>query len=181
MARAATSTFRSGKDAKLHAIGAGDLHTLVDQRIERNEGRGNLYPLLRDGFLLWWDRRRRWTNRPFEEVYAPRGRYIFPEIQATVKIGGILAIRDGRGVDRYVYPYFSLDPELSERFARLGLWLISQAIPTVPIESVRILDVFQGQTFSTDRHPLRGNERAVFLREYRRVLDRWNELRDEYD
>ena len=46
-------------DAKRHVFGVHDLHAATNGRIAGNCRRQNLYPQLRDGFLLWWDRRRR--------------------------------------------------------------------------------------------------------------------------
>ncbi|MEK9971455.1 MAG: hypothetical protein VW600_20140, partial [Ferrovibrio sp.] len=42
-------------DVKQHVFGSANLIELVAARIEANHQRRNLYPLLRDGFLLWWN------------------------------------------------------------------------------------------------------------------------------
>jgi hypothetical protein len=78
-------------DAKDHVFGLSDLHASVAGRIESNDRRGNLYPRLRDGFLLWWDQRRRWTNEPFRKAQPQRARFPFPGIDAVVRIDSILS------------------------------------------------------------------------------------------
>jgi len=55
-------------DAKQHMGGASDLKLTTAARIELNKGRERLYPELRDGFLLWWNKKRRWINEPFEPL-----------------------------------------------------------------------------------------------------------------
>lgn len=58
-------------DAKSHALGAGELLGLVDERIESNKGRQRLYPRLRDKFLEWWGPFRAQTNQPVRPVENP--------------------------------------------------------------------------------------------------------------
>jgi hypothetical protein len=166
-------------DAKSHVFGTADLHTLVDQRVASNLRRGNLYPRLRDGFLVWWNERRRWTNEPFRPGESPKARFEFRAVGAVVKVDNILSVRDGLRVERLVYPYFAPEPVLSEHAARLGLWLLVTALPTVPPSAIRILDVIAGRTFSLDRTPLLGNEEQELRRLYLDLLRRRDELRDE--
>lgn len=167
-------------DAKAHVFGTADLHECVEERIAANGGRANLYPLLRDGFLLWWNERRRWTNEPFRPGQALKAHFSFPSLGATVKVDSILSVRDGRDVEHFVYPYFAPSPALGEEAARLGLWLLSQALPTVEADEFRILDVIRGRTFSLDRHPLQGDEEENFRRRYATALQWREELRREY-
>lgn len=168
-------------DAKDHVFAVSDLHDMVDDRIARNPRRRNLYPRLRDGFLSWWNERRRWTNEPFRPGQSIKVRFAFPRLGATVKVESILSVRDGGGVERFVYPYFAPDPILSENAARLGLWLLTRALPNVPQNSIRILDVIRGQTFSLDRTPLQGDEENDLRRRYAELLRQRDELRDEDD
>lgn len=168
-------------DAKEHAIGRGDLHTSVDSRIAANKNRENLYPQLRDGFLAWWNKRRRWTNGPFEQFTAPRGKIEFPEIYATVKIANFLALRDASKDDHLVYPYFSHSPSLTEEAGRLALWAIGEARVTENNRAIVVLDVIRGTAFSLETHPLNGNERSIFESKYRTVIAQWNKLWDEYE
>jgi hypothetical protein len=168
-------------DAKSHVFGTADLHLKVRQRIALNHRRGNLYPKLRDGFLLWWNNRRRWTNEPFRPGQSVKARFSFPGVAAVVKVDSILSVRDGLDAERLVYPYFAPEPVLSEHAARLGLWLLVAALPEVPPNAIRILDVIRGQTFSLDRSPLRGNEEEELRRRYVELLRLRDELRREED
>lgn len=169
------------KDAKDHAFGDTDLHDTTEQRIEANYRRANLYPLLRDGFLLWWNERRRWINAPFQPIAVPKTRFTVPRLGTTVKIDSILAVRDGRDDNHYVYPYWFPKPALSDEAARLGLWILTQALPRIPTDELRILDVIRGQTFSLERNPLVGNEAALFARRYNTAAALRQTLREEYD
>lgn len=169
------------KDAKDHVFGDTDLRDTTRIRIEGNDKRANLYPQLRDGFLLWWDERRRWTNAPFQRVDVPKSRFQVPGLDTTVKVDCMLAVRDGRGDDYYVYPYWFPQPELSVEAARLGLWLLGQALPRIPAGELRILDTIRGRTYALDRTPLLGNEAAVFARRYTAIAELRRALRDEYD
>lgn len=168
-------------DAKSHVFGSGDLHDMVEARMEANVRRTNLYPRLRDGFLLWWNERRRWTNEPFRPGRSLKVHFPFPGLDATVKIDSVLSVRDGLDAEHAVYPYFAPEPVLSDAAARLGLWLLTRALPTVPPAEIRILDVIRGRTFSLDRMPLRGDEEAEFRRRYSELLRQREALRREYD
>lgn len=168
-------------DAKAHVFGTLDLYDAVDERVAVNQRRVNLYVRLRDGFLLWWTERRRWTNEPFRQGHALKTHFRFPGLEATVKVDNILSVRDGLGEQHAVYPYFAPEPVLSEEAAKLGLWLLSQAFPKIPPSEFRILDVIRGQTFSLDRNPLDGNEEENFRRRYSHVLSEWATLRGEYE
>jgi len=167
-------------DAKDHVFGIADLHDMVDNRVEANGRRSNLYPQLRTGFLTWWNERRRWTNEPFRPGRQLKAHFTFPNLDAVVKVDNILSVRDGVGEEHVVYPYFAPQPELSENAARLGLWLLSSALPTVPMEEIRILDVIRGRTFSVDRTPLRGSEQEEFTTRYSAALSEREVLRREY-
>jgi hypothetical protein len=167
-------------DAKAHVFGTADLHTCVEERVAANGGRANLYPLLRDGFLIWWNERRRWTNEPFRQGQSLRTNFQFPGIKATVKVDSILSVRDGNGVEHFVYPYFAPTPALSDEAARWGLWLLGRALPSVQENELRILDVIRGRTFSTDRNPLQGNEEERFRHRYEKILVEREILRREY-
>lgn len=169
------------RDAKDHVFGSVDLHEITDQRVNDNGRRSNLYPLLRDGFLLWWNDRRRWTNAPFEPIDTPRTRYRVPGVNVTVKIDSILSVQDGRGDDHYVYPYWFPLPPLSEEAARVALWLLSQALPQIDARELRILDVIRGQNFALERNELQGDEADVFARNYLRLVQRRDQLLSEYD
>jgi hypothetical protein len=166
-------------DARDHVFNIRDLHSSVQIRVEANPRRARLYPLLRDGFLGWWNERRRWTNEPFRPAQSPHGRYEFPRL-GIVKVENILAVRDAANAEHFVYPYFAELPILGDQAARLGLWLIGETLPHVPLEEIRILDVLRGRTFSVDRTPCDGREEAIFLERYYALLARWDDLRREY-
>ena len=168
-------------DAKMHVFDEADLRDMVDERIASNARRSRLYPRLRDGFLLWWNERRRWTNEPFRQGRSLKKHFLFPGLDATVKIDSILSVSDGLNVEHAVYPYFAPDPELSDEAARLGLWLLTTALPAIPPEEIRILDVIRGRTFSLDRTPLRGDEEVRFRRRYAELLRRRDIIKREYD
>lgn len=166
-------------DVKSFVFDGVDLNESVKERISVDWHKKNLYPQLRDGFLLWWMKRRRWTNEPFQPGRNVKGRDIFPGIDAIVKIENFLSVKDGRGVERLIYPYFSPEPVLSEKAARWGLWIITTILPDVPKEEFRILDVIRGQTFSLDRQPLTGTEEQEFRAAYKSLLAARDEIIDE--
>ncbi|MCR9268305.1 MAG: hypothetical protein NXI03_12115, partial [Alphaproteobacteria bacterium] len=168
-------------DARKHVFGSDDLTVMVEERIDANPRRASLYPQLRDGFLTWWNERRRWTNEPFYPGQRLKTSFVFPGIEAEVKVHNILCVRDNTGAERAIYPYFSLEPRLTERASRFGLWLLINAFPNVPPDEFRILDVIRGRTFSLDRTPLHGTEEEHFRRRYIELLRQRDELREEYD
>ena len=168
-------------DAKAHVFGGPDLRQTTETRIAANDRRMNLYPRLRDGFLSWWDEKRRWTNQPFKPGQRLSARFAFPGIDATVKVDNILTVIDGSADEHVVYSYFSPRPALTTESARLALWLMSQAFPKIPAEELRVLDIIRGSTFSIDRTPLTGEEELEFRARYARLIRERDELRKEYD
>lgn len=168
-------------DAKSFASSGGDLMMMTRGRIEDSAQRSRLYPLLASGFLSWWNEKRRWINEPIEVVpEAVKAPYSFLQIGGTVKVENLLALRIGGAQARLIYPYFSEEPILSAENARLGLWLMGQALPSYSISEMRILDVVRGQTFSIDRYPLRGDEGAIFVERYARMLFDWRHFMQEF-
>ncbi len=169
------------RDAKDHTIGAVDLHAATEARISMNERRLNLYPQLRDGFLLWWNERRRWTNEPFQEIRSPKGSLRLVRLNATVKIENFLSLQGREDDLHFVYPYFSPRPELSEQSARLMLWAIATANLGVPDDALRVLDVIRGNSFSIDNVGFDGGEEEEFSRRYRSTINLWESLWSEYE
>ena len=164
------------RDAKDYAAGRCDLHDATDAQIEKNWRRKGLYPRLRDGFLLWWNEKRRWINETIAELPRTiKSSFGFTDIDGRVKVENLLSLQIGDDKFRYVYPYFAERPALTPDGARLGLWLMSKALPQYRIEDMRILDVLRGESFSVDRYPLRGNEEETFTLRYRRVLKEWRD------
>jgi len=169
-------------DAKDHVFNIRDLSEQTEIRISVNDRRKVLYTQLRDGFLLWWDRRRRWTNQPFIPADKIKRTCRLPGIDADIKFENILSVRDGRDEEHFVYPYWFPEPELSEEAARLALWALACAFPQVSPGEIRVLDVIRGRTFasSSDRNPLIGNEASLFKERFDRAVEDWMKLRSEY-
>lgn len=169
-------------DAKRHAQGALDLPAQTEIRIASNRrARHRLYPLLTAGFLQWWNEKRRWSNQKFKIIdNSVKGRYQAPNLDATVKIENILALRIDDNSYRLIYPYFSEKPRLQEEGARIGLWVLNSTLEKYQIEDMRILDVLRGQPFSISDHPLQGNEEDLFIMKYHYILERQAILREEY-
>lgn len=167
-------------DAKAHAGRRSDLRAASVTRIDANDGRARLYPLLTEGFLAWWEERRRRRNEPFEIMEQNiKGRLELDGL-GTIKIENNLAFTIGDDGRRVVYPYFCEEPDMAENVARLGLWAMAAALPEYAIEDMRILDVIRGRSFSILDTPVTGTEEADFRQQYRMLLGRWTELRREY-
>ncbi len=162
------------KAAKDHAAAKCDLRDEVKTLIEKNWRRKRLYPMLRNGFLSWWNERRRWINEPISEIpKAIKSSFGFEEIEGVVKVENLLSLKLGDDRYRYIYPYFSEKPSLTPSAARLGLWLMSRALPKLDIRDMRILDVIRGETYSVDKYPLDGKEEENFRLRYRSILREW--------
>lgn len=168
-------------DAKRHVAGELDLGEAAEARVARNDRRARLYPELCEGFLLWWDGRRRTTNAPviLHEDHV-KARYEAPGL-GTVKVENTLSITVAAEGRQVIYPYFCEDPELTEAAARLGLWVMSACVAGYSLEQMRILDVIAGKMYSGRDATLTGREERLFLSQYASVLDERRRLRAEYD
>lgn len=168
-------------DTKAHAARKGDLRNLTKQRIAANKGCARLYPELCDGFLKWWDEKRRWRNEPFVVTPDTIGVHLpIKELGSIVKIENLLSIKIGDQYHRLIYPYFSEEPALPPEGARTGLWLLTTALPSYRSEDIRILDVLRSMSFGIVDYPFSGNERDIFTSKYAAVLARWKKLKEEY-
>ncbi|PHS37385.1 MAG: hypothetical protein COA91_10190 [Robiginitomaculum sp.] len=173
-------------DAKNHASGKIDLSIATLNRIASNEARGRLYPELTDGFLEWWHNKRRTRNEPITAFpYSVKKRYVINQLDAIVKVENLLSVmigdpKNGEQEKRLVYPYFSEEPILDEKTARLGLWLLSEALPEYDPKDLRILDVIRARAFSLSESPLTGTEEYEFVKKYAKLIDEWEQLRQEY-
>jgi hypothetical protein len=168
-------------DAKDHVSGNLDLRLATVERIASNERRKRLYAMLRDGFLLWWEEKRRLRNVPFRIIEGSvKARYEAPGL-GTVKVENTLSITVGDDGHRILYPYFCEDPALSDEAARLGLWVMSRCITEYGTTDMRLLDVIRGRSFSDTDTPLAGNEEALFLKRYDELLTEWRALKAEYE
>lgn len=166
-------------DVKDHVFNVKDLHQSTSERIEKNGGRDRLYPVLRDGFLKWWDTERRWTNAPFEQVRAPTAVRKINDI-LTVKVDNILAVKDSVGVARYVYPYFSEHPMLRDEAGRIGLRMLNITFPALNFANFRILDVPRGRIFAPDRYFLQGDEDVILQKKFFAIWNMYVEIEQRY-
>lgn len=158
-----------------------DLTQSTEERIARNKRRGRLYPRLLEGFLQWWQEKRRWINEPFTFISENvKAQYYIDELKSVIKVENILALRIGDSSERIIYPYFCEEPALGEEAARLGLWLLKEALPRHETEDFRVLDVMRGNSFSLVDVPLRGNERQLVLEKFGALILEREKLRKEY-
>lgn len=169
-------------DAKSFASDATDLPKLVQARINGNPRRQRLYSLMQEGFLEWWNEKRRWSNEKFEILpVSAKGHYTINSLDAMIKVENLMAVSIGEGANtRLIYPYFAEEPSLNEEQARIGLWVMQKALHNFDIQDMRILDVLRGQAFSVQDSPLHGSEGKALYRKYQYILNRWENLRTEY-
>lgn len=166
-------------DAKNHARGMLNLRPATDARVAANNGRRNLYPALCDGFLLWWEDRRRRRNEPFAILEERILGEFEIEGHGVIVVDNILGVRIGDAELRIVYPYFFDEPELATEMAAIGLWLMSRALPNHRVEDMRVLDVIRGVSYSVEDVIIQGGEEELLRGMYRYLLDRWAQLRAE--
>ena len=169
-------------DARSHVLGVQDLRDAVKDRIAGNKCRMRLYPALRDGFLSWWEDKRRWRNEPLNLLPTPaHASLVIPELMTEVKIENVMSLESGPDFQRLIYPYFAEKPSLSEEAGRLGLWAMQEALQGYyEVADMRVLDVLRGRTFATNDLPFQGNERSIFVSRYASIIADWERLRKEY-
>jgi hypothetical protein len=137
--------------------------------------------MLTDGFLQWWDGKRRWRNEAFKFIpQHVKSQHLVKEAGCLVKVENLLALEVVGQFNRIVYPYFSEHPPLSSESARIGLWLLGEALTNYKQGELRILDVLRSTSFGTDDFPFEGNERGLFIKLHKVVHDEWQKLRREY-
>ncbi len=167
-------------DVRRHISGEGDLTVLTAARIEINRAYLGRYPLLRDGILYLLSERLRWSNEPVKIIpESAHGSFKFEELGATIRVKHALNARIRGEYTRVVYPYFSEEPALSNEGGRLGLWAMQQALKNLNPDDMRIVDILRRAFFSPETTPLRGDEEAVFLRNYRSLISEWERLKFE--
>lgn len=168
-------------DAKSYVLNGTDFEARTQMRVASNERRKRLYPDLHSGFMDWWLNKKRFNN---EEIipYSTeiKAQFTIEVLDATVKVENFLGLSVGGDEKRFIYPYFAETPVLSEKNARLGLWLISRAFPKLQIDDFRILDVLRGTSYSPQDCQWRGNEEDTFELLYGNLVNRWEELKTEY-
>ena len=167
-------------DAKDHVAGKLDLREQSKVRVGSNKARARLYPLLTEGFLSLWNEKIRWRNEKFE-TYPISIKAALPieELNATVKIENVVAVKIPDGSSRIVYPYFSETPALPIEGARLGLWALKEALTDFRTDDFRIVDVLRHSYFRPTEIPTQGNERELFVQKYGDALKEWRKLRGE--
>lgn len=168
-------------DAKAYVASGQDLHVATKVRIQELGQRAALYPRLRDGFLEWLELARRDTNRqlvPSERTV--HAHHDFPELHLTLKVDNVMAMHAGSERVRLVYPYFCKEHELSERWGRVGLWLMKEAFPAVELEEMEIVDVMRGKSISGRRIQFRGDEEQLFKSRYATIHAEWEALKPRY-
>jgi hypothetical protein len=123
----------------------------------------------------------KWRNEKFETYpISVSAQLPINELNATVKIENVVAVRIPDGSSRVVYPYFSESPELPIEGARLGLWALKEALSDFRAEDFRIVDVLRRSYFRPTENPLQGNERSLLIQKYDVVLKEWRKIRSEF-
>ena len=167
-------------DAKKHAINQADLYECTAVRVAAHPGRRRLYPELRDGFLTWFNERRRWHNEPLNPLAPPAKAQLPMDGLGVVKVESILGVQSEPGFQRLVYPYFAEKPALPDEGGRLGLWAMAEALKNHDPADMRVLDILRSRTFAIADNPLVGDEQEIFHHRYRVILNEWNKLKEEY-
>lgn len=168
-------------DAKDHVAGKLDLGEQTKVRVSDNPRRAHLYPRLATGFLTWWLEKRRWSNLDFQFVAkSVNGHVDFADLNAHIRVGGLMSLKVGDESFRLIYPYFCKDSALQPETARIGLWLMQKALGNYPVDDMRILDVMRAKSFAVLDCPLQGNEAELFAAHFHRLTQKWNDLRTEY-
>jgi hypothetical protein len=164
-------------DAKSFVTHGLNLHEATDDRIIKNRLRARLYPILKDGFLQWWEAQLRGTNQllvPLEDSIHARIR--LDNLDITVKVDNLLSLQVGQHYHRLVYPYFCEHPVLSGQWARVGLWTMTRALPHIDPQEMHILDVQRARSFSLLQHPFKGNEEDILTLRCEQLLQIWHEI-----
>jgi hypothetical protein len=167
-------------DVKDHAAGRSDLVEMTKVRIDANKSRKRLYPMLCESFLSMWAEKMRWRNEPFEFVpKSVKARLKIDSLNATIKIENMAAIKTWDASYRVIYPYFSEAPALPNEGARLGFWVLKEALPDYDMNDFRIVDMLRRAYFRPQDIRMEGNEGELFLAKYQALLNLWRKLRDE--
>ncbi len=130
-------------DAKAHVAGVGDLKQLTAARVQDSKHRARLYPLLADGFIKWWDEKRRWRNEPINIIPQTVSKHFpVPGTGCVVKVENLVALDVAGEFNRILYPYFSDVPPLTIGTAKIGLWVLGEALTNYRPEELRLLERF---------------------------------------
>jgi hypothetical protein len=167
-------------DVKDHAAGISDLSEQAELRIAANATKARLYPLLRDAFLDMWREKIRWRNEPFEFVpESLKAQLAIQKLGALIKIENTASVQVWDGTHRIMYPYFSEAPALPTEGARLGFWVLQQALPNYPLGEFRIIDFLRRSYFRPAEVGMIGDEERQLIQRYDALLKLWRRLRDE--
>jgi len=168
-------------DAKSHVIGVLDLPEQIQIRIEHLTQRKRLYPALRDGFIKWFGDIKKSTNQNVGWYEAKvHNRFKFPGLDLMIKVENLMGLHIGHERHMLVYPYFFEDPILTEKWGRVGLWLMAASLPDFDPTEMHILDVIRGRSLSGSSTSLKGDEEAIFVTRYQQLFDEWKQLRSAY-
>lgn len=167
-------------DAKAHVYGLSDLRDTTRIRIAANASRKRLYPMLQEGFLTWWDERRRWQNAPFQKISPIKGQ-IEVRNGAVFRLDNILSVRDAQEVDHHVYPYWCEVPIIDEELSAIALHVLLRAFPEVDPNEIRLLDTMRGMTYSVERVDLEIITWDDIKDKHRRLKSEYRKIRKEYD
>jgi hypothetical protein len=164
-------------DVKSHVLGKADLTAATDGRVAKRPSIEDLYRQLEKGFLALWERG---GNQKIEILdKSPKGIHEIKEYSLKIKVDNIMAIAIN-GKERLGYPYWFPDPFLNEEGARMGLWVMSQALTSENSKNFRIFDIIRSNFFSLENAPLKGNEEEVLLSNFERISNLRDSLRQEY-
>ena len=170
------------KAAKDHAVGLCDIESETALLIEALDRRKRLYPIYTNSFLKWLENLKRGTN--YQLTWLPEHintHYVVPGLELTVKVDNLLALRIGPDQHKLVYPYFSEKPPLNSIWARVALWLMSDALSEYSRTDMEILDVVRGLGHSGASVFLKGDEEHIFKERYTALVKEWISLRPQYN
>jgi hypothetical protein len=126
-----------------------------------------------------WNERMRWRNEPFEFVpEGIRAQLKFDDLGLLLKIENTVLVKVWDGSYRVIYPYFSEMPPLPDEGARLGFWVLGQALPSYRVQDFRIVDMLRRAYFRPVDIKMMGDEEMLFGQRYRELRKIWLKLRD---
>jgi hypothetical protein len=161
-------------DAKLFVLDGENLSLAVRARINDHSSKKNLYPALERGFFRWYDERfDRSDYKTRKRIDKAYGSCRSLDKDGVLRVHGTLAWQDNSGRVFIVYPYFDKDLALGERSARLARWVMADAMPDFSVADMIIVDVLRGNAFDNDNSPILGDEEAVLVDQYSRMLREW--------
>ena len=107
------------------------------------------------------------------------GHFDFDDLGITVKVDNLLCFQIDRERHRLIYPYFSEEPAISGRWARVAIWVMSQVLDEFRPEDMVILDVQRARSYSVREIDLRGDEAEIFANRILELREIWEEILEE--